>query len=96
MNKTELSQRVAEACDLSDAAGARAVDAVFEIIKQALASGDKVAIAKFGTFAARCRPARQGRNPKTGETIAIAASVSAGFKAASGLKDALAPQKPGA
>jgi len=89
MHKSDLARKVAERCELSDAAGALVVDAVFDIIRQALAAGEEVAIAKFGSFKVRERAGRQGRNPKTGETIAIAASKRVGFKAALALKEAL-------
>jgi len=89
MNKTELIDAVAGAADLSKASAARAVDAVTDAILAALAKGDNVALAGFGTFAVKERAARQGRNPRTGETIDIAASRSVGFKAGKAFKDAL-------
>ena len=89
MNKSELAHRVAQSCDLSEAAGTQAVEAVFDVISEALAAGDKVAIAKFGSFEMKQRAARQGRNPRTGETINIEASRAIGFKPASGLKEKL-------
>lgn len=89
MNKTELIDAVASAADLSKASAARAVDAVTDAILAALAKGDNVALAGFGTFAVKDRAARQGRNPRTGETIEIAASRSVGFKAGKAFKDAL-------
>lgn len=66
-----------------------AVDAVFETITKALSRGEEVAITGFGTFRAVRRAARQGRNPKTGETIQIAASVAPKFKAGKLLKEAV-------
>jgi DNA-binding protein HU-beta len=89
MNKKELAIRVAEASDLSDAAGQTAVDAAFDIIAQALTAGDKVVIAGFGAFEVRSRAARQGRNLHTGEVMTIEASRSVGFKPASALKDSI-------
>jgi DNA-binding protein HU-beta len=89
MNKTELIDAVASAADLSKASAARAVDAVTDAILAALAKGDNVALAGFGTFAVKDRAARQGRNPRTGETIEIAASRSVAFKAGKAFKDAL-------
>ena len=63
------------------------VDEVFDTIKNTLASGEKVAIAGFGSFDVVERAERQGRNPKTGETITIGASKSPKFKASKALKD---------
>ena len=66
-----------------------AVDAVFASIAEALARGEKVAVAGFGRFARTDRPAPEGRNPRTGERIAIGPSSGVSFKAAKALKDAL-------
>ena len=55
-----------------------------------LAAGNRVQLAGFGTFETKPRAARTGRNPKTKETIEIAASTSVGFKPAKALKDAVA------
>lgn len=89
MNKSELVESVADAAGLTKADAANAVDAVFDSVASALKSGDKVSLVGFGTFSIRERAARQGRNPKTGETIKIAASKSPAFKAGKGLKDAI-------
>ena len=89
MNKTDLVDRVADAADLSKASAARALDAVLESITDALKDGDQVALVGFGTFLVKDRPARQGRNPQTGETITIKASKAPSFKAGKALKDAL-------
>ncbi|MBV60411.1 HU family DNA-binding protein [Abyssibacter profundi] len=89
MNKTELVMLVAESTGLSKADAARAVDAVFDGITASLKKGDKVSLVGFGTFAVRDRAARTGRNPKTGETIEIAAGKTPGFKAGKALKDAI-------
>ncbi|MEC9407700.1 MAG: HU family DNA-binding protein [Pseudomonadota bacterium] len=89
MNKTELTLLVAESTGLSKADAARAVDAVFDGITASLKKGDKVSLVGFGTFAVRDRAARTGRNPKTGETIEIAAGKTPGFKAGKALKDAI-------
>ncbi len=89
MNKTDLIDTVAEAAGLSKAEAGRAVDAVFDSISGALKGGDKVSLVGFGTFLVRERAARQGRNPKTGETITIKAGKSPAFKAGKGLKDAV-------
>ncbi len=89
MNKTELAEAVADAADLSKAAATRAVDAVVDIITDTLKEGDQVTIVGFGTFLVRERGARSGRNPRTGESIEIAASNVPSFKAGKALKDAL-------
>jgi len=89
MNKSELIDAVAEAADLSKAAAGRAVDAVFDTVTGKLKEGDTVTVVGFGTFTARPRAARTGRNPRTGEAIAIKASVTPAFKAGKALKDAV-------
>lgn len=67
----------------------RAVQAVFETITQTMSHGEEVAITGFGTFRAMKRAAREGRNPKTGEKIKIAASVKPKFRAGKALKEAV-------
>lgn len=86
MNRTELKNAVAEHAALSGADADRALDGVLETIAATLAAGDRVTIAGFGTFEARHRAARTGRNPQTGESLKIAASTTAGFKPGSELK----------
>ena len=89
MNKTELIDAVAEAADLTKAESSRAVDAVIASVTKALKGGDAVTLVGFGTFQVRDRAARIGRNPKTGDTIKIAASKNPSFKAGKALKDAV-------
>lgn len=89
MNKSELSSRVAADASLSKAEAGTVVDAVFSNICEALARGETVAIAGFGTFSTRARAARQGRNLRTGEPLAIAASKAPAFKAGKALRDAV-------
>jgi DNA-binding protein HU-beta len=89
MNKTELIDGVAAAADLSKAEAGRAVDAVVGEITKALKKGDAVTLVGFGTFQVRERAERTGRNPKTGDTIKIAASKNPAFKAGKALKDAV-------
>ncbi|HSQ06779.1 MAG TPA: HU family DNA-binding protein [Chromatiaceae bacterium] len=89
MNKSDLIEAVAEAADISKAAAGRAVDAMTATIADALKGGKTVSLIGFGTFAVKERAARTGRNPKTGETIAIGASKSPAFKAGKALKDAI-------
>ena len=89
MNKADLIDAVAEAADLSKAQAGRAVEALLDAVTGALTSGDQVSIVGFGSFLVRQREARKGRNPKTGETIDIAASKAPAFKAGKALKDAV-------
>ncbi|HZX25397.1 HU family DNA-binding protein [Lentisalinibacter salinarum] len=89
MNKADLIEAVADSADLSKADATRAVDAVLDSITGALKQGNTVSLVGFGTFSVKHRAARQGRNPRTGETIQISASNVPGFKAGKGLKDAV-------
>ncbi len=89
MNKSELIDAVANVADLNKADASRAVDGVIAAVTEALKSGDQVTVVGFGTFLVRQREARSGRNPRTGETIQIAASKVPAFKAGKALKDAV-------
>ncbi len=89
MNKSELIDAVAEVANLPRAAAERAVNAVFDTIRDTLVKGEQVVLAGFGTFSVKERAARAGRNPRTGETIQIAASRVPSFKAGKTLKDAV-------
>ena len=89
MNKNDIADAVAQATDNSKADAAKAVDCVFETISAALKSGDGVQLIGFGSFSVADRAAREGRNPRTGETLQIAASKQPKFKAGKALKDAL-------
>ena len=89
MKKSDLSAHVAAQGSMIQAQAAGVVDAVFSAISDALARDESVAIPGFGTFSTKTRGARQGRNPRTGESIAIAASKSAAFKAGKTLRDAV-------
>jgi DNA-binding protein HU-beta len=89
VNKAELIDAVAAGADISKAAAGRALDAMVEAVTKALKDGDQVNLVGFGTFSVRDRAARTGRNPRTGETITIAASKMPGFKAGKALKDAV-------
>ena len=87
MNKGDLTKKVANEAGLTQADAAKAVDAVFDSIAASLKKRDQVAIAGFGTFHAKTRAAREGRNPATGAKIKIAEKTLAAFKPASALKD---------
>lgn len=91
MNRVELNQTVAQAAEITQAQAKAAVDAALEAIVAAVAAGDRVQLPGFGTFESRERSARTGRNPRTGEELAIAASVAPAFKPASAFKERVAP-----
>ena len=84
-----MADRLAARTGLDKAAARDAVDGVFAIIGKALADGEEVRITGFGTFGTRSRPARTGRNPRTGEAVSISASKLPTFKAGKTLKDAV-------
>ena len=89
MNKSQIADRLAGRMGLRKSAAAGAVDAVFETIGEALVKHEEVRIAGFGTFETKHRPARTGRNPRTGEAVSIPASVAPAFRAGKMLKDAV-------
>ena len=89
MNKGDLITRVAESANLSKADAAEAVNAVLESITDTLKGGQKTTIVGFGTFSTTDRPARTGRNPKTGEAIKIAAKTVVKFKPGKELAEAV-------
>ena len=92
MNQSELIERVARASELSQAAAGQAMKAVVNTILDSLAAGEAVRVSGLGTFNVTERPARQGRNPQSGETIKIAASKAVRFRAGKAAKDALNPR----
>jgi DNA-binding protein HU-beta len=87
MNKSELIEAIAQAADVPKAQASRVLDAMASVVGDALAEGNQVSMVGFGTFMVRERPARSGRNPRTGDTIQIAASKTPSFKAGKALKD---------
>ena len=87
MNKLQLTEAVAVKAGISKKAAAEAVSAVLDVVADALVAGDDVKIAGFGSFEVKDRAAREGRNPKTGETVQIPASKYVSFSAGSTLKD---------
>ena len=89
MIRNDLVAAVAEAIGTSKSDAAKAVDSVFDAIAGALKSGDGVQLVGFGSFSVADRAAREGRNPRTGETIQIAASKQPKFKAGKVLKEAV-------
>ncbi len=93
MNKSDLVDALSSSTGMTKADSARAIDALFGtdtgIIARALRNEQRVQITGFGTFEAKHRKARTGRNPRTGQTIHIAATKTPGFRAGKGLKDAV-------
>ena len=89
MNRNELVDAVANKAELKKAEASKAVDAVFESIVDALKGGDEVRLVGFATFSVAARAASEGRNPRTGEKIKIAASKQPKFKPGKGLRDSL-------
>ena len=89
MNKNELVDAVAADTDLKKSDADKAVDAVFNCIMKSLKLGNEVRLVGFGTFSVSHRAATEGRNPRTGEKIQIAASKQVKFKAGKGFKEAI-------
>ena len=89
MTKNELIEKVAKKSNLTKRAAQDAVNAVFNLSRDALVRGEKVVITGFGTFLIRSRAARRGRNPQTGAEIQIPATKTPGFTAGKSLKRAV-------
>ncbi len=89
MNKSEIIERVAVQADLSKAGAARAVEATLAAVKHQLKHGGSVTLIGFGTFSVVKRPAREGRNPRTGAAIKIKAARAVRFTPGKALKEAL-------
>ncbi len=89
MNKSELIENIAINAEISKTAATRALDAMMDIIKQALKQDESVTLVGFGTFSVSQRAARTGSNPRTGTAIQIKASKVPKFKPGKALKDAV-------
>jgi DNA-binding protein HU-beta len=89
MNKSGLVDKVQEVLGGTKAEAERVVDAIIDGVTDSLKKGDEVSIAGLGIFSTKVRPARQGRNPRTGETIKVPAMRVPKFRAAKALKDAV-------
>lgn len=89
MNKTELIDHIAKQADISKAAAGRALEAVIGGVKSTLRKEGCVALPNFGTFTVSKRPARSGRNPRTGAMIDIKEAKIPKFRPGKGLKDAV-------
>lgn len=87
MNKTELIAAIAEQAEISKKDAEKALKAFVDVVTEQLKEGEKVQLVGFGTFEVSERAAREGRNPRTGETMTIAASKAPKFKAGKALKD---------
>lgn len=80
MNKGDLINKIAESANLTKAQATEALEATLGAISETLKNGDKASLIGFGTFSVSERPARTGRNPKTGAAIQIAAKNVVKFK----------------
>ena len=89
MNKSDMVARVADRTSLSRVQAQDALNAVLEVIRDGLSNGDTITLIGFGTFSTKSRAARTGRNPRTGQRMAIAASKTPSFKAGKSLRDAV-------
>ena len=87
MNKTELIAAVAEKAEISKKDAEKAVKAFTDVVSEELVNGGKIQLVGFGTFEVSERLAREGRNPRTGETMSIAATKTPKFKVGKALKD---------
>lgn len=90
MNKAELIAAVAEQAGITKTQAGKAIEAITDNIAAAMHKGESVTLAGFGTFHAKDRAARTGRNPQTGESVEIPARRIPSFKPGKGLKDAVA------
>ena len=87
MNKTELIAAIAEKAEISRKDAEKALKAFTDVVAEELVKGEKVQLVGFGTFEVSERGEREGRNPKSGEPMVIAASKSPKLKAGKALKD---------
>ena len=86
MNKTELVAAIADKTELSKKDSEKALKAFIDVVGEELKKGEKIQLVGFGTFEVSERPAREGRNPRTGETMTIAATKTPKFKVGKALK----------
>ncbi len=87
MNKTELIAAIVEKTGLTKKDAEKALVAFTDVVAETLKKGDKISLVGFGTFETRKRAAREGKNPQTGATVKIPATIVPAFKAGKGLKD---------
>lgn len=89
MNNSDLAEKLAAEASIAKADAKKAVDAIFVAIADAAAAREEISLNGFGKFKVKDSPAREGRNPSTGETIQIAASKKLTFAPAKAIKDKL-------
>ena len=89
MNKTEMIKAIAERTELTKIDSAKVLEAFQDIVKETLAAGEKIQLVGFGTFESVERAGREGRNPRTGESMYIEKSISPKFKPSNALKEAV-------
>ena len=89
MTKAELIEKVAKDAKISKASAEKTLNTIIGEVTRTLKKGNKVTLVGFGTFSVSKRKARKGRNPRTGETIKIAAHKAPKFTAGKGFKDAI-------
>ncbi len=89
MNKADIIDKVHDTLGSTKADAERAVECVIDSITKGLKGGDEVSVAGLGIFATKARAAREGRNPRTGQSIHISATRTVKFRAAKGLKEAV-------
>lgn len=89
MNKSDIGEQVADRIGAGRTIAGDVVEAVFDVVREALAKGEEVRIVGFGTFGIRNRAARTGRNPRTGESVEIRASTAPTFRPGKALRDAV-------
>jgi DNA-binding protein HU-beta len=90
LSKAELISSISDLSGLAKVDSTRALDAIIKSIQKELAQGNNIRLTGFGTFYVKKREARDGRNPRTGKTIKIAATTLPKFKAGKNLKEAIA------
>jgi len=89
MNKADLAQKVQDILGGTKTQAEEVVQTLIDTIVDTLKKGEEVSVAGLGIFSTKMRPARQGRNPRTGETIQVSAMRTPKFRAAKALKDAV-------
>lgn len=89
MTKADLVARIAAKANMTKAAAERSLNAMLESVQEMVAEEGKLTLTGFGTFAAEERQERQGRNPRTGEAITIAAAKVVRFRPGKVLRDAI-------
>lgn len=89
MNKTEMIKAIAERTELTKIDSGKVLETFQDIVKETLAAGEKIQLVGFGTFETVERAGREGRNPRTGESMYIEKSISPKFKPSNALKEAV-------